>query len=333
VVALADPDKDGRSQRAAEAGAEHTYKDYRRMLERERPDFVSIGPRWTIRHKEYLEACAAVGAHGIMEKPLAVDLVEADKMIRLVDDRGLKWSMAFNYRASPVIDHARRMIMEEGLIGDVLEIRSRGKEDTRAGGEDLIVLGVHSFDMMVSFLGPPGWCSSSITVEGRPAVPADVGDATEPLGPVVGDRIQATFGFRDGINGYFTSQKNRHGNGGRWGTDIFGSKGIVTIRMTTVPEVFWLNEPSWAPGVGKCNWKILPGSPVLKAGGSKVWHYAPIVMDLVEAVEQDRRPLVSLHDGRMALEMIQAINESYVQGGVPVDIPLKRRKHPLKSWS
>ena len=56
-------------------------------------------------------------------------------------------------------------------------------------------------------------------------------------------------------------------------------------------------------------------------------------MDLVEAVEEDRRPLVSLHDGRMALEMIQAVNESYVQGGVPVDIPLKRRKHPLKSWS
>jgi hypothetical protein len=103
--------------------------------------------------------------------------------------------------------------------------------------------------------------------------------------------------------------------------------------MTTIPEVFWLDDPSWAPGDSKCNWKMLPGSPILKASKSKVWHYSPIIMDLVEAVEEDRRPLVSLHDGRMALEMIQAVNESYVQGGVPVDIPLKRRKHPLKSWS
>jgi predicted dehydrogenase len=145
VVALADPDEEGRQQRAAEAGVERTYEDYRAMLERERPDFVSVGPRWTIRHKEYLEACAELSAHGIMEKPLAVDLMEADEMLRIVDQRRLKWSMAFNFRASPVIDHARQMILNEGIIGDILEIRSRGKEDRRAGGEDLIVLGVHSF--------------------------------------------------------------------------------------------------------------------------------------------------------------------------------------------
>jgi hypothetical protein len=103
--------------------------------------------------------------------------------------------------------------------------------------------------------------------------------------------------------------------------------------MTTIPEVFWLDETSWAPGLKSINWKTLPGNPVLKPGKSKVWHYSPIITDLVEAVEEKRRPKVSLHDGRTALEMIQAVNESHVRGGIPVKIPLKNRTHPLKDWS
>ena len=162
VVALADPDEAGRAKRAAEAGAQRTYADYRVMLEKEQPDLVSIGPRWTVNHLQYILDCTQIGAHGLIEKPLSVDLAEADAIIEAVEAKDLRWAIGFNFRASPVIAHTRRLLIEEGLIGDILEIRSRGKEDHRAGGEDLIVLGVHLFDMMVAFLGPPLWCSSSI---------------------------------------------------------------------------------------------------------------------------------------------------------------------------
>lgn len=333
VVALADPDEEGRMRRAAEAGAQRTYADYRQMLEEEKPDLVSIGPRWTVNHLQYMLDCADSGAHGILEKPLAVDLVEADTIIDATEEKRLRWAIAFNYRASPIIEHTRRLLIEESLIGDILEIRSRGKEDRRAGGEDLIVLGVHIFDLMVTFLGPPHWCSSSITVGGRAAQPEDVREATEPLGPVVGTRLQATFGFRKGVNAYFSSMHNQDGNGGRWGMEIYGSKGVVTIRMTTVPEVFWWPEGSWAPSKSGEGWKLLPGMPEVIPGESRVWQYQPIVEDLIEAVTEGRRPEVSLHDARMATEMIQAVNESHIQGGVPVQIPLRRRDHPLKRWS
>jgi predicted dehydrogenase len=158
VVGLADPDPEGRSLRAEEAGAQRSYTDYREMLEKERPDFVSIGPRWTIHHEEYLVACAEVGAHGLLEKPIAVDLAEADRMIQAIRVNDLRWAIAFNFRASPIVEHTRRLVTEEGLIGEILEVRSRGKEDRRAGGEDLIVLGTHVFDMMIQFLGRPLWC-------------------------------------------------------------------------------------------------------------------------------------------------------------------------------
>lgn len=332
VAGLADPDEEGRTQHAAEAGAKRAYADYRVMLEREKPDLVSIGPRWTVNHKDYLLACAEVGAHGLMEKPLAPDLAEADAMIDAVDSKNLKWAMAFNFRASPVARHARRLIMEENLIGDILEIRSRGKEDHRAGGEDLIVLGVHIFDLMAFFLGPPRWCSADITVNGRPATKDDVREATEPLGPVAGDRVHATYGFANGVNGYFSTMKNRHGNGGRWGMEIYGSKGIVTIRMTTVPEVYLLRDPTWAPGGKSVAWEPLPGTPTVDLKNSKVGHYSPIVDDLIAAIDEDRRPRVSLRDGRIATEMIQAVFESHVQGR-PVQVPLKQRDHPLKRWT
>lgn len=333
VVGLADPDEEGRQRRGAEAKALRTYADYGEMLEREKPDLVSIGPRWTIHHKEYLLACAEVGAHGLMEKPLAVDLAEADVMAQAVDSRRLRWSMAFNFRASPVIDHAIQMVMREGLIGDLLEIRSRGKEDHRAGGEDLIVMGVHVFDLMVTFLGPPRWCAASIWADdGLPAEPSDIREATEPLGPVVGTRLQATYAFRDGIHGYFTSMRNRDGDGGRWGIELYGSKGIVTVRMTEVPEVFWLPEPSWAPGDRDVAWRPLPDAPRLTRGESRVWHYGPIVEDLLDAIDDERQTRVSLADGRMATEMIQAAFESHIQGGRPVPIPLVERDHPLRRW-
>jgi hypothetical protein len=73
--------------------------------------------------------------------------------------------------------------------------------------------------------------------------------------------------------------------------------------------------------------------PEVTPGQSRAWQYQPIVDDLIKSIEEKRQPKVSLHDGRMATEMIQAVNESHVQGGNPVPIPLQKRDHPLRRWS
>src|SRR5690606_13046843 len=122
VVGLADPDEEGRAKHAAEAGAANTYADYREMLEKEKPDLVAIGPRWTIHHKDYIEACAAAGAHGFLEKPLCVDLAEGDAMLAAVTARNLKWAVAYNFRVTPTLAHVKKAILEDKLIGTVVEV-------------------------------------------------------------------------------------------------------------------------------------------------------------------------------------------------------------------
>ncbi len=330
VVGLADPNETGRRSRAAEAGAARTYADYHEMLVKEKPDLLVIAPRHTVRHREYLLAAAEVGAHGLMEKPIADTLSDADEMLKATSARNLRWAIAYNFRPMPVAQHARRLIREEGLIGQILEVRGRGKEDRRAGGEDMLVLGCHIADLMRFFLGDPLWCEADITVGGRRAGKADVHEATESLGPVVGDCIQATYAFKDGVKGYFASTRSDDGNGGRWGLDIFGSRGIVAIRPDTQPMIGLLRDPSWAPLGRNRGWEALPGAPAeVVSANPRAARYAPIIDDLLQAIQEDREPKVSLRDGLASLEMLQAVYESHVRDG-RVSFPLRNRAHPLK---
>lgn len=355
VIGLADPDEEGRKKHAVEARAENTYADYREMLAKEKPDLVAVGPRWTINHKDYIMACAEAGAHGFLEKPLCVDLAEGDTMIAALETRDLRWAIAYNFRMTETIRHVKKMIWDEKLIGTVVEIRSRGKEDHRAGGEDLVVLGTHLFDMMRYFMGDPLWCQSDITHNGKTAGPEHVREASEPLGPVMGNRLHATFGFAKGVPGYFSSMFTQQGNGGRWGIDIMGTTGVISIRLNTgarkpmvemtrqealnsiVPEVRWLEDSGWAARDGRegkpvSEWKPLPGAPEVHITDHRRERHAPIVADLVAAIEEGREPEASVQDGLAAHEMIQAVNEAYVQGK-RVSFPLENREHPLESWS
>ena len=333
VVALADPYDDVREERAAEAGAARVYSDYREMLEKERPDLVSLAPRRTDQRVEHMLACAEYGCHGYVEKPLCADLAEADRIIEAMDERGLKWVIAHNFTATPIVRHARRLLFEEGLIGEVLEMRGRGKEDRRAGGEDLIVLGTHIFDLMTYFQGRPSWCCADFTVEGRPATPDDVGEATEPIGPVVGDRMQATYRYPGGSYGYFGSMRNEHGDGGRWGLDVYGSRGIATLRMTLIPTIQYTDDRAWAPGIRDSSWHPLPDAPETVFADPQIDRNAVLVDDLIAAIEEDREPERSIRQsGRDTVAMIQAAWQSCIQAG-PVTLPLEELDHPLKRWS
>lgn len=328
VVALADPDEAGRAKRAEEAGALRTYADYAEMLEKEHPDIVTIAPRCTNRHREYLTAAAHAGAHGFMEKPLADNLVDADAMITAIQSKNLKWTIAFNFRVHPIVAHVRKLVVDQGLIGDVLEIRGRGKEDHRAGGEDLLVLGVHNFDIMRDILGNPAWCAANILTGERPAIKADAKPATEPIGNILGDRIWATFGFPKGVVGHFASTRNEGGKGERWGIDICGTKGVIALRLDTLADAAYLPDPAWCLTAKQAQWQPLPDMPACDPKPAAAARYAPIIDDLIAAINEDRQPLVSLQDGRDALEMVQAVYAAHLAGG-RIDMPLKDRIHPL----
>ena len=152
VVAVADPDPAGRAAAQKKLGAARSYADYRRMLDREKPDVVSICPRWMDQRVEMVTAAAEAGCHIYCEKAFAATLAEADAMVDAVRRNKVKLQLAHQMRRSPYTLRVRQML-KAGELGDIQEVRTRGKEDRRAGGEDLMVLGSHLCDMLRILLG------------------------------------------------------------------------------------------------------------------------------------------------------------------------------------
>ena len=103
--------------------------------------------------------------------------------------------------------------------------------------------------------------------------------------------------------------------------------GVATIRMDAKPKVCYGETRDWA--AGDIQWKPLPDMPAIeKREPVQVAHYAPIIDDLIAAIEEKRRPLVSLQDGLAATEMIQSVFESHIQGR-RIMFPLENPQHPL----
>lgn len=331
IVAVADEDEKGRAAAVKRLGAKNAYADFRVMLEKEKPHVVSVADRFLDLHRDMVVACAQAGASIFMEKPMARTLEEADEMVRACEMHHIKAAIAHQTRYSPRIKVVRDLLAE-GRLGEVLEIHARGKEDTRGGGQDLMVLGTHLFDLMRLLGGDPRWCHSRILAEGKPATKDDIKQGGEGMGPILGDHLHATYGFDKGVFGTFGSHRAKVGAGSRFGLHVYGTKGVLQLTTGSLPDCYLLEDPSWTPGKSKAAWQ-----PITSAGVGKpepltdnsllagnVW----IAQDLLAAIEGDRQPLGSLYDGRAALEMILAVYESHRAGGV-VDLPLKNRKHPL----
>jgi len=331
IVAVADEDEKGRAAAAKRLNAKNAYADYRQMLEKEKPQIVSVADRFLDQHRDMVVACAEAGASIFLEKPLCRNLQEADEMVAACEKHHVKLAIAHQTRYSPRLKVVKALIAD-GKLGDILEIRCRGKEDARGGGQDLMVLGTHLMDLMRLLAGDPRWCFARIWQDDKKALPGDVRAGGEGMGPVQGDRIFAEYGFDGGIVGTFGSHKARHAAGSRFGLHIHGTKGIIQLVTGSLASTWFLDDPSWMPGESKSAWQEITSAGVgkpepLKDGGlglGNKW----IVQDLIEAIERDRQPLGSIYDGRAALEMILAVYESHKLDR-PVDLPLKNRRHPL----
>jgi predicted dehydrogenase len=147
VVAIADANAQGLQAAQKKLKVDKGYANYREMLEREKLDIAIIGPRWIDQHAEMLLAAAQAGCHVYMEKPFCRTLAECDQVLREFEMRHLHIAIAHTAFYSPVTERVLEAIAA-GEIGEVLELRGRGKEDQRGGGEDLWVLGSHVLGLM-----------------------------------------------------------------------------------------------------------------------------------------------------------------------------------------
>lgn len=331
VVAVADDDAAGRSEAAKRTGAASAYADYREMLDNERLDVVAVGPRWLDQHRDMCVVAAERGCHIFMEKPFCRDLTEADEIVRACEKHRIKLAIAHQTRWSPPVEVVRREIAN-GIIGKVLEIRTRGKEDARGGGQDLWVLGSHVLDLMRFFGGDPHTCYATVLTDGRPATPADITEGDEGIGPLMGDSVDATYALPQNIMGHFGSRRGAAGNPSRFGVQIFGSKGVIEV-LTGHPAVCHvLQDAAWSPGRSGKSWIPITSNGVgqaeaLPAGA----HHANVLAaeDLLDCIgHADRQPRCNVYDARWTVEMIAAVFESH-RLQKPVNLPLANRRNPL----
>ena len=330
VVAVADPNAAGRAKVVERTKAPRQYDDYREMLEKEKPQLVSIAPRWTDQHHAMAMAALKAGAHIFMEKPIMQTLVEADEVLATADRAGLKITVAHQMRLAPGIVQLKKAL-EEGLIGNLMQIRAWGKQDARAGGEDMLVLGTHLFDLMRLFAGDALWCTARVTQNGRDIMRKDSRAPTENIGPVVGDEIEAQFGFARGINASFTSRGKLRERVGHWGIELLGSKTSARILADIFPAVYVQKPGEWEAAGRTEQWRPWENDPGVNATaierGSGLANRR-LVDDWLEAIEKSREPGCSGRNAMKALELVMAVYQAALFG-TRVAIPLIERKHPL----
>ena len=120
IIAVADADAKGRAAAQQRLKAKNAYADYRQMLQKERPQIVSVATRFLDEHRDMVVACAEAGASVFLEKPMCRSLAEADEMVAACERHHVKLAIAHQTRYSPRLQRVRELIAE-GLIGDLLD--------------------------------------------------------------------------------------------------------------------------------------------------------------------------------------------------------------------
>lgn len=331
VVAVADENDAGRAEAQQRLGTKTAYADYREMLAKEKLDLVGIGPRWLDQHRDMAIAAAEHGCHIYMEKPFCRTPAEADEIVRACEMRHVRLALAHQTHYGPTVSVIKDLIAN-GDLGDILELRGRGKEDgSRGGGEDLWVLGSHILDLMREIAGDPVECYATVMANGKPVSKADVKEGNEGIGPLAGDWVQARYAFPNGVTGYFGSKRGAAGNPSRFGLQIFGSKGIIELFTGYPGEAYFLPDSSWSPGRTKSKWLPITSNgvdqPETLPRGLAAGNVAA-VKDLLRAIDDRREPLCGPTAGRWTVEMISAVFESH-RVGRPVALPLDQRENAL----
>ena len=340
VAALADSNTESPEARMETVRAERFYPSWREMLEKESLDIVTVCSRLPEDHLSVIRAAAEKGCHVFCEKPLCSTLREADEICCLAEKKRVRIAVAHLARYALVFRTMKRLI-REGSIGRPLAFYGRGKEDHRGGGEDMLVLGTHILDLGVFLFGSPENVFAEVFQNGRPIVCSDRMPTSEPLGPVAGTDLFASFRFPGEVRGIFESRRGLFRNQVRMGVTVAGTEGCLSVRYDSernlrrsrspyppedesAYEVVPLLEDREIPGAEPLDSSLLHGdaaSYFMNNNRFAAWN-------LVQAIQENREPAASAKDARMVLEMIYAIYQSQLSGG-KVSLPLKNRTHPL----
>ena len=292
------------------------YTDYRSMIQEVKPDLVSIATESGI-HAEIALFCIDHGVHVIIEKPMAMSISDANEIIRHSEEKHVKVSACHQNRFNIAVQEMRHAL-EAGRFGrlshgsiHVRWNRNQGYYDQAPwrgtwaqDGGALMNQCIHGIDLL-------RWTFGGEIEEVYGQTRQQFHDYLEAE-----DVGMAVVKFKNGAIATIEGTTNVYPKNLEETLYIFGEKGTVKIGGTSTNniDVWDFADESEADTKNKglqeetCN---------VYGNG-----HTSLFADMIDAIENDRKPYVDAYAGRDALELVLAIYKSQKEGHA-VRLPLE----------
>jgi predicted dehydrogenase len=319
-------------KRAAELAAQYSAKSYGQLealLGAADVDAVIVATP-NRNHPEGVLVAAAAGKHVLCEKPLAIDVASARKMVDACASAGVVLQVGFNQRFWGQAQIAKTLL-QSGLIGTVHGFRSIYSEKSTAypamtryrydlaqsGGATIIDLTIHRIDLARYLIGDFS------------AVFAELVHSALP--DKVDDNVWLLARFANGARGSLTSDRYSPAIGD--GTDIYGTEGAIHLATETLNPfhaaplaIYTERHAKDLPDVLReahypdAWWKGFEGG-WLTIKPPRRNPYDAQLAEFCAAIREGRPAAITGEDGLRAQEVVQAAYLS-MRGGRWVDLPL-----------
>ena len=325
LIACADLDGEKAATLAKDHGIPNHYTDARAVIDHPGIEAIAVCTNPPFHLPATLMA-TAVGKHTIVEKPMTMDLAEADRAIEATRKANVRFGVIFMRRFWPAALRAHEAI-KAGKIGrpisgdfmfkwhrDESYYRDAPWRGTWKGenGAALVNQAVHGIDMYLWLMSAAGPCTS---VYGKWA------NLTHPYIECE-DTAVAALRWENGALGVASVSIST--------TPTLGSR--ISITGETGATISVLEDPEGRMGVNDI-WTI-PGeeasaaSELARAREAKEEHFSPFpichkwqLQDFLAVIREGRDPLVTGEEGRRSIEFINAIRQSTISGS-EVRLPL-----------
>lgn len=327
LVAVASPTEGHAREFARHHGIPHFFTNVHDMLALPDVDMIVIGAP-NIYHCEITVAAAKAGKHVVVEKPLCMNLAEADRMIDACKQANVKLMYAEELCFTPKYVRLKGLL-DEGALGDPILLKQSEKHDgphadhfwdvERSGGGVTMDMGCHAIEFFRWMLGRPKIKS----------VYAQMGTYLHTDKTRGDDNAVLILEFDNGVvavaeeswtkRGGMDDKAEVHGTRGQAYADVLQGNSILTYSTEGI------------------------GYAVEKAGNTvgwsftmyeEIWNYGfpQEFAHFVDCVKNDKQPSVTGEDGRAVLEAIFAAYES-AGSGRKVYLPFQTdADKPYKLW-
>ena len=327
VLAVMSPSGKHAEEFAGKHGIPHHFMEIDRMLAMQEIDLVVIGAPNHV-HCEITEKAAAAGKHVVVEKPLCLNLDEADRMIGACRNAGVKLMYAEELCFTPKYVRMKALL-DEGALGDPVLLKQSEKHDgphadhfwdvERSGGGVAMDMGCHAIQFF-------RWLNNNNPIQ---SVYAQMSTSVHRDKTRGDDNALIILEFENGVTALAEESWTKPG-GMDDRAEIHGSEGVAYADILQGNSI----QTYSTRGVGYA---------VEKAGNTVGWSYTMYeeswnygfpqeFAHFVDCVKNDRTPLVTGEDGKAVLEVIFAAYES-AGTGKKVYLPFQTdADRPYKLW-